>query len=375
MNTSKHNFPGTPKTLALVMITLMSCPIVQAADDGWYAGASVGQSREHVDFGKVFDATLPPTLARTSYDDGENDVGYKFFGGYQLNRNFALEAGYFDLGDFHYQASTIPAGNAFGKYEADGWNIDAVGIMPLSPRLDLLGRLGVNYGRTVSILKGSGAVPATSPTLNDRATNYKYGFGLQYAMSEQLGLRVEAERFRLDDTIQSKGNVDMFSLGLVYRFGPKAVVHEATPPTPVAATPPPTPVAAPPPAPTKIVFSADSMFDFDSTVVKPAGKQELDKLVADLNGVNYDVITVTGHTDRIGPRTYNLTLSLRRAEAVKAYLVQNGKLPASKITARGINGDEPVTGPNDCRNTASKANQIQCLQVDRRVEVEVTATK
>ena len=127
--------------------------------------------------------------------------------------------------------------------------------------------------------------------------------------------------------------------------------------------------------PTKVTFSADSLFDFDKATVKPAGKQQLDKLAADLRGADFDVITVTGHTDRIGTHAYNMGLSTRRAEAVKAYLVQSAGIPAGKIAARGTDGSDPVTKPGDCKGKKATKALIACLQPDRRVEVEVSGTR
>jgi OmpA-OmpF porin, OOP family len=109
--------------------------------------------------------------------------------------------------------------------------------------------------------------------------------------------------------------------------------------------------------------------------VKPEGKQHLDRLGADLKGVSFNVITVTGHTDRIGSHDYNMALSTRRAEAVKAYLVESAGIPAGKITARGTDGSDPVTKPGDCKGKKATKALIACLQPDRRVEVEVSGTK
>jgi OOP family OmpA-OmpF porin len=141
------------------------------------------------------------------------------------------------------------------------------------------------------------------------------------------------------------------------------------------APPPPPPPPAPPPAPRKVTFSADSLFAFDKAVVKPEGKRELDKLAADLRGVDFDVITVTGHTDRIGSHAYNMKLSTRRAEAVKNYLVASAGIPAGRIAARGTDGSDPVTKPGDCKGKKVTKALIACLQPDRRVEVEVSGTK
>ena len=63
---------------------------------------------------------------------------------------------------------------------------------------------------------------------------------------------------------------------------------------------------------------------------------------------------------------------MRRAESVKAYLVETG-VPADKVTARGVDGEDPVTKPEDCPGRARTPALIACLQPDRRVDVEVTA--
>jgi len=88
-----------------------------------------------------------------------------------------------------------------------------------------------------------------------------------------------------------------------------------------------------------VSFSADSLFDFDRSTVKPVGKQALDAFAAELKGDQFDVITVTGYTDRIGTHEYNLKLSERRAEAVKSYLVETAgsrrtRLPREAQTAQ-----------------------------------------
>ncbi|HEY5580703.1 MAG TPA: OmpA family protein, partial [Rhodoferax sp.] len=138
----------------------------------------------------------------------------------------------------------------------------------------------------------------------------------------------------------------------------------------VAPPPPPPPVL-----PRKVSFSADSLFDFDKASVKPGGQQELDKFSAELKGTQFDVINVTGHTDRIGSHVYNQKLSERRAEAVKGYLVTSAGVAADKIVPKGVDGAEPVTKPGDCKGTKATKALIACLQPDRRVEVEVVGTR
>lgn len=164
--------------------------------------------------------------------------------------------------------------------------------------------------------------------------------------------------------------------------GPDGSTGQKPAPAPASPKPAPAPAkeasaapkAAPAkPAPQKINFSADALFDFDKSEVKPRGKAMLDDLVNVLKGVNYEVILAIGHTDRIGSVTYNQKLSVRRAEAVKQYLVSKG-IAANRIYADGKGKSQPVTKPGDCKMTNRKA-LIACLQPDRRVDVEVTGSK
>jgi OOP family OmpA-OmpF porin len=94
-----------------------------------------------------------------------------------------------------------------------------------------------------------------------------------------------------------------------------------------------------------------------------------------VQGTAFDVITVEGHTDRLGTAAYNLALSARRAEVVKAYLVSAGGFNAAKLTAVGHGESRPVTKPEDCKGNRPTPQLIACLQPDRRVEVEVSGTR
>jgi OOP family OmpA-OmpF porin len=137
-------------------------------------------------------------------------------------------------------------------------------------------------------------------------------------------------------------------------------------PAPVTApapSPAPAPVVAAP-AVQAVTLQASTLFDFDRAVLKPAGKAALDRLVADLSKVNVETIIAVGHTDSIGSDRYNLGLSIRRVEAVKAYLVSQG-VPADRIKTEGRGATQPVAS-NQTREGRAQ---------NRRVEVEVVGTQ
>ncbi len=142
------------------------------------------------------------------------------------------------------------------------------------------------------------------------------------------------------------------------------VAQAAVPPAPA-----PAPVA-PVPTSSKVTFQADTLFDFDKAVLKPEGKGKLDDLATKIENVNLEVVVATGYTDKIGSDKYNDRLSLRRAQAVKAYLVSKG-IEANRIYTEGKGKRSPVV--TDCAQKNRKA-LIACLAPNRRVEVEVVGT-
>jgi outer membrane protein OmpA-like peptidoglycan-associated protein len=130
--------------------------------------------------------------------------------------------------------------------------------------------------------------------------------------------------------------------------------------------------AAPDTSPDKITFSADALFDFDKAILKQKGKQSLDNLMAKLDNINYDVIVAVGYTDRIGSEAYNKKLSVRRAEAVKSYLVSTHSIDPSNIFVDGKGEANPITGTT-CKG--KRKDLISCLQPDRRVEIEIAGLR
>jgi OOP family OmpA-OmpF porin len=151
-----------------------------------------------------------------------------------------------------------------------------------------------------------------------------------------------------------------------------ALVVAAPAPAPVAApAPAPAPIAAPAPAPapqppaaTKVTYAADAFFDFDKAVLKPEGKAKLDDLVGKVKGINLEVIIAVGHTDSVGNDTYNQKLSVRRAEAVKSYLVSKG-IEKNRVYTEGKGEKQPVA---DNKTSEGRAK-------NRRVEIEVVGTR
>jgi OmpA-OmpF porin, OOP family len=364
--------------LILAALAARLSPPAAADDGGWYLGLNAGQSRAKLDDSRIADDLSIDGFATTSIDNEDRKFAFKSFGGYEFNRYFAIESGFFDLGRFGFRADTLPAGSLHGESKILGANFDGVGSLPIGDRFSLFARAGAIYAKSKDSFIGTGAVMVLDSSPHRWYHDYKFGFGAQYDFTRFLGLRLEAERYRVDDAVGNRADINMYSAGLILKFGrresPPAPREIAPEPQPVAVVaPPPTP-PPPPPVRKRVSFSADSLFDFAKDTVRPEGKVALDRFASQLKGDRFRVITVTGHTDRIGSHDYNLALSTRRAEAVKAYLVETG-IPADKVTARGVDGEDPVTKPDECPGQARTPRLIACLQPDRRVDVEVTASE
>lgn len=147
----------------------------------------------------------------------------------------------------------------------------------------------------------------------------------------------------------------------------------------VAAAPPAAPAApaapAPKPAAEKITLAADALFDFDKAVLRPEGKAKLDDVVSKLDKIALEVIIAVGHTDRLGGDKYNQKLSERRAQSVKDYLIGKGVEP-NRIYTEGKGEAQPkTTGCNMKPESGKNRKLVECLQPDRRVEIEIIGTK
>ncbi len=193
--------------------------------------------------------------------------------------------------------------------------------------------------------------------------------------------------------VDGRGAVAKSGFGLCWHTGfwtpamaiaecdPDLVKKEVPPPAPKVEEPKPAPAPAPVPVPAptpkpaaaKVTLAADALFDFDKAVLRTEGKAKLDELAAKIKDIKLEVIIAVGHADRIGSDKYNQKLSERRAESVKAYLVSKGVEP-NRVYTEGKGEKQPVTKADQCTGPKSK-KVIDCLQPDRRVEIEVIGTR
>ena len=184
--------------------------------------------------------------------------------------------------------------------------------------------------------------------------------------------------------IDARDNVVKSNFGLCWRtnyWTPAMAIEEcdtdlvkkAEPAKPAAAAAEAAKAATPKPAAEKVTLAADALFDFNKATLRPEGKAKLDELTTKIKDIKLEVIIAVGHADRIGTDAYNQALSEKRAAAVKEYLVAKG-MEANRVYTEGKGKKQPVTKPDQCKGPKSK-KVIDCLQPDRRVDIEVIGTK
>jgi OOP family OmpA-OmpF porin len=206
-----------------IVLVAPSSGFAQAMQDrGWYIGGSLGQSKVDIDTGSLASDLAAGGINTTGFSTDEKDTGWKIFGGYKVNRNFAVEAAYMDVGNFDAKTTASIPSLGIGATPLtltfkvkDLFNIAAVGILPITNQFSVFGKLGGYYAKTE--IRASAVSTASN---SDTNTNLFFGIGVGYDFTRNFGLRAEWERFNKvgdkEETFQ--GDVDFFSLGVVYRF-------------------------------------------------------------------------------------------------------------------------------------------------------------
>jgi len=336
----------TVGALGLVGFAAVSGQAAVAAESGGYIGLGVGLSQANIAGGRISSELQGSGLTMTSIDEDNADVGYKLFGGYKFNKYFAVEGGYFNLGKFGFTATTTPPGTFTGSGKFQGLNLDAVGILPLSQKFSAFGRVGYIYTETKDSFSGSGGgtgVAASNPNPEKKDGNYKYGLGAQYDFTYNLGLRAEWERYRVNDAVGNKGDIDMALISLVYTFGAKPAAKAATPPpayvAPVAAAP--VLVIVPVARTQQYCGILDIQFEINKDVIQREEQEKLGVLGTFLRKYPDTTAVIEGHTDEVGTAADNLRLSQRRAESVVSYLASLG-IARSRLQAVGYGETRPI---------------------------------
>jgi len=180
-----------------------------------YVGAGGGWSRGSLDpnatAGNLSIVTGTPTTstAETSTDD----LGWKLFLGYDLNKNLGFEFGYANLGKYEVMSTNATPSIFFTSLKVDTWYWDVLGKLPLDRGFSLYGRLGVTYYTN----------DATTPgviNIRDQGVGWKGGLGGQYDLNKNIAFRAEWERY-MDmgsGTTTGRTDVDLFNAQILWKF-------------------------------------------------------------------------------------------------------------------------------------------------------------
>lgn len=337
-------------------------------EKGWFIGANLGQSAANIDGDSIWRNLENSGFAVSEINEDTRHLGYKLYTGYTFSRYFALEGGYFDLGNVAFNATTLPVSDYTGNTGLNGWNLDLVGKLPLSTNWSVLARLGVTHNKSKTRFSSNGLINTTANNQQSSYTKHKYGLGVQYAISDVFALRLEAERYRMDDLIGNIGDMDLYSLGVVYRFGATQAHYAPT----AAAEPPPAarqaaPAITPAPVATapEVLVLQDVHFNFDTAELNANTKVILRRHVATLRANPQARIRIAGYTSASGSAAYNQALSERRAESIKTFLVSEG-INANRFKTIGFGERNPAqheAKPSALRSEAAKANMRGLFEI------------
>ncbi|WP_419812165.1 OmpA family protein [Bacterioplanoides sp.] len=352
------------RTVGLMLMAAL--PLTTQADEWWdemnvYVGAGVGRS------------TLDPDNSGTGFSQKtKHDTGLKLTAGWDWNDHISIEGYYAELGDakFRPQGSInyrMVGGDVIGHY----W---LMGEPRRQGSIALYAKGGLNH------MTNDGK---NLPYEKQETTQLMLGLGGEYYLPKAFSLRLEYESYDND--------ASLLSLNLIKRFGssnsyqPAPVVEPAPQPEeqpqrtasiePVIEEDEAEPLIAAAVAEEAVVAEVTSVpesiadvdvvvaaigFALNSADISPSGKATLDQLAADFSQFPQAQLEVQAHTDSQGSEAYNQALSQRRAEAVQAYLVEQG-VKAEQLTAVGYGESQPRASNNSADGRAQ----------NRRVEFKV----
>lgn len=170
--------------------------------DGWYAGFGFGQSK-YRDVASYIDAEVGPQTASTTANT--RSEGWKVYTGYQFNKYLGVEGGYANLNDV-----TATTGTLRTNVVSDAWTLAAVGALPVTDKLSVIGKVGAAY--VLSEIKAKAGTALTVTSGDDSYEPY-YGVGVSYALLDNVSLRAEWERFDRKDL-----DIDLMTAGFVVKF-------------------------------------------------------------------------------------------------------------------------------------------------------------
>ncbi|MDY7578192.1 outer membrane beta-barrel protein [Herbaspirillum sp. RTI4] len=212
----------TSLTLAAMTAALVSIPSFAADESGFYMGGGLGyQNTDIDDIGDYADRRR-----KNGYDVSEKDsgLGMKIYGGYQFNQNFAIEGSWIDMGKYTAEERRAGYHEDF-KVKTYGLGIAAVGLLPVTSEISLMGKVGGIYKNTKITDSTRNTGPGYSYSREYESKKHSVslllGVGAEYKITPKLALRVEYEYFGktpVSSDSDAKMQNHLLSAGVRYTF-------------------------------------------------------------------------------------------------------------------------------------------------------------
>ena len=333
------------KGTLLTATLLAATPMVMASAtlaQGYYIGGGAGISIPE-------DSTLEGTGINAKLDL-DHDVALQGMFGYAFGNGFRAEA---EIGFRENDVGSIGGLSGSGTMGAVHTMINA--LYDINTGTKFVPYVGGGIGAAfLNLDAGAGAVNFD----NERDTVFAYQgiLGVAYRFVEQADFYVDYRYMStLDGSFRTTTNVSVdtdytdhrIMAGFRYYFGAPAKPMAPTPVAAPAPTPPPPP-PPPPPAPAKAEAPRNYLvfFDFNQSTLTSDAQAIIRTAATNFRDGKLTRLEATGHADRAGPDAYNLRLSQRRAEAVKAELVRLG-IPANQIGVSFKGESQPLVATAD----------------------------
>jgi OmpA-OmpF porin, OOP family len=329
--------------IATALLCSASAAALAQQTSGPYVGLGAGAN-----FARDADVSGSGIDTEAEFDTGWvglGSVGYGFGNGLRLE----LEAGYRDNDIDGVRG--VP--NAGGSVNVWSGMVNALYDIPVAfPVTPYIGA-GIGYARVKADSVNIGGTTVADDS--DSVFAYQGIVGAAYGLTENLKLSLDYRYFGTTDpefTTSANTKVDgeysahTVLVGLRWEFGAPARPQPAVAVPPPA--PPPAPTAAPPPPapPPGIQRSFLVFFDFDRTNITTEADRVIREAASNAKRGSVSRINVTGHADRAGSDRYNMALSMRRADAVKAVLIREG-IPADQIAVVARGESQPLVPTAD----------------------------
>jgi OOP family OmpA-OmpF porin len=198
------------RLIGIIMTSVFSAGAM-AQEPGFYVGGSLGYANLDQDEAEMQSILTNAGLTGT-VDIDDEDLGWKFFGGYNFNQYFGAEIGYVNLGsvDTAFNVTAPAAATGSASVDVDGFTASGTLSYPINEQLDVFGKLGV----LVWNADGSASVSGVTVSADDDDTDVHFGIGGKYHHTENITFRAEWERaFDVGGS-----DLDLFSVGVQYNF-------------------------------------------------------------------------------------------------------------------------------------------------------------